>query len=576
MGSTAPLFLMTKINNVILDHTIEFTPAPEPQAEFSLSATSYSGDENTVITFRINRTVRTDQVCDIDWAVTNATVTPTSGTQRFQIGESFVDINVTAGEVDTDELGDIDLSNPVRISGPSANPVLGNPFTATFEVLDTTQSIFNDVTYPPFIMSGNNLYTITTKDFLDNGTLPWRPLPIKEWDDGISNSPDGFHYKLRGDGRDLKIDLSGEPVGTWLQHPIFLEDWGDVKLIGCRWEPAVREYTMQAPYNGEYATNDYPYPKYPWTMVVRCEILGQFWMEGCVIDLAHSKNYFGINDPDNPDQGNWEGILAFNSDYTVWRAPGKIASIDRDGENQVDGYGYLDSKVWFVNCVFKGVQGSPPGPAGDTMSHADFMQNQGASADSPPRYSQIIVENCVLRNGQEGFVLHEGRNQIVTGQGYPQDIHRTFLKMRNVDFSIGGEFRGPFRWAAGGTGAFATQAWQSNDSYGGSIDDGLFESIFVTPFLENIWYTSWSSGDGTPFVGVIKVDTTGSGGVWLGDPKHDALNSVIGHPAITEYPWVDGGQAQATIDNAGMPNVDGVGLGAGYISPWASYHSQDS
>jgi hypothetical protein len=137
------------IRQVILDHTIEFTPAPEPQAELALDSASYFGDENTQIVFTITRTVRTDQVVDIDWGITNATVTPTSGTERFQIGEMTKNIGVQAGDLNTNESGNITLANPVLISGPNFAPILGNQSSATLFItdLDVTRNVIHTVNF---------------------------------------------------------------------------------------------------------------------------------------------------------------------------------------------------------------------------------------------------------------------------------------------------------------------------------------------------------------------------------------------------------------------------------------------
>ncbi len=133
------LYYVVKITNLVCDASLDPGSPPEAQAEFSLDATAYSGNENTNIQFNILRTIRTDQVCDVDWAVTNASVIPVSGTQRFQLGETTQGITVAAQPVDTNELGDVTLSNPVLISGPVSNPILGSPFTATFRVFDLDQ-----------------------------------------------------------------------------------------------------------------------------------------------------------------------------------------------------------------------------------------------------------------------------------------------------------------------------------------------------------------------------------------------------------------------------------------------------
>ena len=78
------LFYTVNIRNVTLTVDIEYMPSPEPQARLFLDDTEYAGFENTEITFNILRDTRVDQTVEVDWAITNASVTPTSGTVRFQ------------------------------------------------------------------------------------------------------------------------------------------------------------------------------------------------------------------------------------------------------------------------------------------------------------------------------------------------------------------------------------------------------------------------------------------------------------------------------------------------------------
>ena len=128
---------MSKITDLTL--VADFIDPPDPpeaNAELSLDATSYVVNEFASKQITILRSVRTDQVLDVDWAVTNASVTPTAGTVRFQLGESQQVVQVTALSVDTTELGSVTLANPVYVSGPVSTPVLIAPFTASFSVID--------------------------------------------------------------------------------------------------------------------------------------------------------------------------------------------------------------------------------------------------------------------------------------------------------------------------------------------------------------------------------------------------------------------------------------------------------
>lgn len=129
------LYYMVRIIDLVLDADIDDPgPPPEAQAEFSLDNTAYSGLENTDITFGIVRGIRTDQTLTIDWAITNASVIPNSGTVTFNPGDSTKNITVAAQEVDTNELGDVAIANPIYIGGTFSNPILGSPITATFEI----------------------------------------------------------------------------------------------------------------------------------------------------------------------------------------------------------------------------------------------------------------------------------------------------------------------------------------------------------------------------------------------------------------------------------------------------------
>lgn len=131
------LYYMIRVVDITLDASLDPENPPEPQAEFAIGDASYSVVEGQTVDITITRSVRTDQVCDIDWAVTNASVTPLSGTERFQIGDTQRTIQLTAQQVDTSEDGNLTISNPQLISGPVSNPILGSPSTVDFDVLDT-------------------------------------------------------------------------------------------------------------------------------------------------------------------------------------------------------------------------------------------------------------------------------------------------------------------------------------------------------------------------------------------------------------------------------------------------------
>jgi hypothetical protein len=115
----------------------EYVPAdPVQTAELTLDSGSYSGPENTVISFNILRGVFTGDRMSIDWAITNATVTPNAGTVIFEVGDTTKLVQVTAGEVGPTEIGQLTLTNQINLDGGDP-PILEVPFTASFTVVDT-------------------------------------------------------------------------------------------------------------------------------------------------------------------------------------------------------------------------------------------------------------------------------------------------------------------------------------------------------------------------------------------------------------------------------------------------------
>jgi len=136
------LYYVIRVKELILDSSLDPVEPVEAQAVFTLDKTAYAGNELTNIQIFIDRSTRTDQELTVDWAVTNASVIPAAGTATFLVGESQVSIVVAAQEVDTNELGDVTLANPLYVSGPVSNPLLGSPQTATFSIFD--QSVVSD------------------------------------------------------------------------------------------------------------------------------------------------------------------------------------------------------------------------------------------------------------------------------------------------------------------------------------------------------------------------------------------------------------------------------------------------
>jgi hypothetical protein len=139
------LYYMVHIIDFTFQHDLDPENPPEPQAQFSLDDTAYSGNEGTDVQFFIDRTVRTDQTLTIDWAITNATTIPLSGTETFNPGDTQKNVIVAAQLIVTTENGDLTLSNPTYVSGPVAAPILGSPFTATFRVIDLDPPLTGDL-----------------------------------------------------------------------------------------------------------------------------------------------------------------------------------------------------------------------------------------------------------------------------------------------------------------------------------------------------------------------------------------------------------------------------------------------
>jgi hypothetical protein len=126
----------------------DYIPAPDPpeaNAEIKLEYSSYTVSEGLVQQVKILRSIRTDQVTDVDWAAVNVSVLPVSGSARFAEGATEVIVSVTAQQVDTNEQGTFELSNPRTVSGPVSDPILISPSWAYFMVNDT--SVPGEITY---------------------------------------------------------------------------------------------------------------------------------------------------------------------------------------------------------------------------------------------------------------------------------------------------------------------------------------------------------------------------------------------------------------------------------------------
>jgi hypothetical protein len=207
---------------LVADYTPEPDP-PEANAEFSLEFSNYSVSENTQFSFKIIRTVRVDQVLDVDWAFVNVSVLPVSGTQRFQIGETEKTITVTSQEVVTDELGSLVLSNPVYISGPLSEPLLGTPSTAVVTVFDVSSSsypnlrnvsgwyqigslsrIFDEVDDPNYIIARATPYMVC--QILTMASSSGRAAQFAKWE------------SLKADNPLLHGVMHSKPIGAMPAH----------------------------------------------------------------------------------------------------------------------------------------------------------------------------------------------------------------------------------------------------------------------------------------------------------------------------------------------------------------------
>lgn len=129
------VYYTVKINSVIFQSEADPFVPPADQAEIALSASAYSGNEQENISFTILRTVETSERVSVDWAITNATVTPNAGTVIFEIGSAQEVIVVTAGDIVPTEIGTLIISNPVNLSG-GQTPALIAPTSAVFTVYE--------------------------------------------------------------------------------------------------------------------------------------------------------------------------------------------------------------------------------------------------------------------------------------------------------------------------------------------------------------------------------------------------------------------------------------------------------
>jgi hypothetical protein len=126
----------TAIKTAIQNYPTLITTYPDSQsAEIYLQASAYQVDENAATSFTILRDFRSDQTMTVNWAITNATVAPSSGLVTFLPSDQSKTIPVTAGEVTVSQTGQLTLSNLTLVGGTSKQPVLVTPKTASFTVI---------------------------------------------------------------------------------------------------------------------------------------------------------------------------------------------------------------------------------------------------------------------------------------------------------------------------------------------------------------------------------------------------------------------------------------------------------
>jgi len=129
-----------------------FTTYNEPEVTdiyLNLGSSGYSGTEDTLISFAVNRTgaLGTTAV-SVDWAITGVTTTPSSGTVTFAADDSQQPVEVAAGLVTGTTAGTLTLSNSQNLSGDANTVSLSAPLTASFTVVDVgiTISTIPDIT----------------------------------------------------------------------------------------------------------------------------------------------------------------------------------------------------------------------------------------------------------------------------------------------------------------------------------------------------------------------------------------------------------------------------------------------
>jgi hypothetical protein len=101
-----------------------------------LSTTQYVGNENTILTIPFTRGGETDAVVSVDYNIVGVSVSPTSGTVQFALGQTTRNIDFALSLVTANEVGTMTLSNPQLLSGNASGAVLGTPLSAQVSNMD--------------------------------------------------------------------------------------------------------------------------------------------------------------------------------------------------------------------------------------------------------------------------------------------------------------------------------------------------------------------------------------------------------------------------------------------------------
>lgn len=175
---------MTRVRQVVLDHRID-PPVQVGQGELSLSSDTYSVTEGETGFFTIQRGGYLLDRISVDWAITNANVTPTSGTETFDVGETLKLVAVQAGSVGPTEVGELTLSNPQTITG-TQTPALVDPHTASFTI-NNLGTLTVDV-YPDFFHSIGMVIDLPSDwdtNHLASVSVRYRRVGAGPWNDAL-------------------------------------------------------------------------------------------------------------------------------------------------------------------------------------------------------------------------------------------------------------------------------------------------------------------------------------------------------------------------------------------------------